>query len=146
RSAEVGAIEEAFTNLRTACHGAGRRGPVPPLPFPGAPDSGPAEELFPEVHSALPRDNRCGSGIQGRDTQYAEIPEDERRDGCGEARRQDQTPATASARAGHDVSHAAWPRSEVSRMLDVGSWMLVVTLLAQDRPGLFFREDWKETP
>lgn len=31
-------------------------------------------------------------------------------------------------------------------MLDVGSWMLVVTLLAQDRPGLFFREDWKETP
>jgi hypothetical protein len=31
-------------------------------------------------------------------------------------------------------------------MLDVGSWMLVVSLLAQDRPGLFFREDWKETP
>ncbi len=31
-------------------------------------------------------------------------------------------------------------------MVDVGSWMLVVSLLAQDRPGLFFREDWKETP
>jgi len=26
------------------------------------------------------------------------------------------------------------------------SWMLAVCLLAQDRPGLFFREDWKETP
>jgi hypothetical protein len=24
--------------------------------------------------------------------------------------------------------------------------MLAVSLLAQDRPGLFFREDWKETP
>ena len=31
-------------------------------------------------------------------------------------------------------------------MLDVGCWILVVSLFAQDRPGLFFREDWKETP
>jgi len=26
------------------------------------------------------------------------------------------------------------------------SWILTVCLLAQHRPGLFFREDWKETP
>jgi len=31
-------------------------------------------------------------------------------------------------------------------MLDLGFWMLVVPLLAQERPGLFFREDWKEAP
>ena len=30
--------------------------------------------------------------------------------------------------------------------MDATSWMLAVCLLAQERPGLFFREDWKETP
>jgi len=30
--------------------------------------------------------------------------------------------------------------------MDFGCWILVVSLFAQDRPGLFFREDWKETP
>ena len=30
--------------------------------------------------------------------------------------------------------------------MDAASWMLAVCLLSQERPGLFFREDWKETP
>ena len=30
--------------------------------------------------------------------------------------------------------------------MDATYWMHAVCLLAQERPGLFFREDWKETP
>lgn len=30
--------------------------------------------------------------------------------------------------------------------MPAASWILIVCLLSQQRPGLFFREDWKETP
>src|SRR5437588_1416653 len=30
--------------------------------------------------------------------------------------------------------------------MEPASWMLAICLLVQERPGLFFREDWKETP
>src|SRR5262249_9730582 len=146
RSVEVGAIEEAFADLRCAGQGSRRRDPVPPLPFAGALDPGPPEKLFPEIHSALAGDNRCGGGGQGCDARHAEIPEDERGDGGGRAGRQAHAAAPAAAGAGRDDTHAAGPRGEVIWMLTVGVWMLAVSLLAQDRPGLFFREDWKETP
>ena len=54
-SAEIGAPEEAFADIRSALEGAVRRGAVPALQFGRAADSGPHQELSAEIHTALAR-------------------------------------------------------------------------------------------